>query len=143
MKGHYVSRYRSLIITFLTLGGLVLAPRVGDCRTSDFMVYSVYHELSLGNPQEVPQKDYFINMGSQQGLHIGSILEVMRKVSTYDLIHESLYRDVVFPIGFVKVIHVESNASIARLEKLLPVDIAPISNPRSIIVGDLVRIKVE
>jgi hypothetical protein len=102
-------------------------------------VYSIYKELDMGNPGEMPKKDFFINMGSSNGLHAGSSVEVYRKTSTYDTLSEKLYRDIVFPIARLKVIHVESNAAVARIEKFLPTDKTPILNPPGIMVGDLIR----
>ena len=106
----------------------------------DFVVYSVYRPLDLGIPGETPQKDYFVNMGAAHGLHAGMTLDVLRKVSSYDLITEKLYRDLTFPIARIKIIHVEPNAAIARLEKMLPADRTPAISPRAVMVGDIVRV---
>jgi hypothetical protein len=108
---------------------------------ADFVVYSVFRGISLGTPGEEPsQKDFYVNMGSLQGVKIGSVLEVSRRVSSYDLINEQFYRDVVFPIARIKVIHVEPSAAIARLEKMLPAEKTPVISPKAVMVGDLVRV---
>jgi hypothetical protein len=104
------------------------------------IVYSVFKGIDLGNPNEKVQKDYFINLGTNQGIHVGTILEVARKSPSYDLTTEKLYKDLIFPFAQVKVIHAEKDASIARLSKLYPEDKTPVLTPRSVIVGDLVRI---
>ncbi|OFZ85127.1 MAG: hypothetical protein A2603_07280 [Bdellovibrionales bacterium RIFOXYD1_FULL_55_31] len=109
-------------------------------RSADFVVYSIYRGLDLGNPGEIPQKDYYINMGSTQGIRDGMILNVHRRISTYDLLSEKLYRDVTFPIARLKVIHTEGTAAIARLDKMLPVEKAPSVNPFAVVVGDIVRV---
>ena len=109
-------------------------------QSADFVVYSIYRGLDLGNPGEIPQKDYYINMGSTQGIRDGMILNVHRRISTYDLLSEKLYRDVTFPIARLKVIHTEGTAAIARLDKMLPVEKAPSVNPFAVVVGDIVRV---
>lgn len=110
----------------------------------DYVVYSVYQAINMSNdPKDAPPKDYYINMGKQQGVHQGSILEVRRRVSTYDLVSEQLYRDLTVPVALVKVIHVEAVAAIARLQKLLPLQSTPMVAPRAILVGDLVRFSEE
>jgi hypothetical protein len=106
---------------------------------SDFSVYSIYQGLNFGNPGEVTLKDYYINMGSTQGLVKGSRLEVYRHTPTFDLVSQQVYREVTFPIGVIKVIHVEPNLAIARLEGFLPVDQRASISPKAIMVGDLVR----
>ncbi len=78
-------------------------------------------------------------MGTAQGLRVGSVLEVQRKTPTYDLSNQKLYKDVSFPIARLKVIHAESNASIARLEKMLPADKTPVISPNAVMVGDFVN----
>ncbi len=107
---------------------------------SDFVVYSIYQSVDLGDPKIPAQKDFFVNMGTRQGLREGATLEVSRRVSTYDVMAEKLYQDVTFPIARLRVIHVEASAAIARLEKMLPLDRTPALNPRAVIVGDLVKI---
>jgi hypothetical protein len=104
------------------------------------IVYSVFKGIDLGNPNEMIQKDYFVNLGTNQGIRVGTVLEVARKSPSYDLTTEKLYKDLIFPFARIKVIHAEKDASIARLEKLYSQDVTPVLVPRSVIVGDLVRV---
>jgi hypothetical protein len=104
------------------------------------IVYSVFKGIDLGNPNDIVQKDYFINLGTNQGIRIGTILEVARKSPSYDLTTEKLYKDLIFPFAQIRVIHAEKDAAIARLEKLYPSDKTPVLEPRSVIVGDMVKI---
>ena len=106
---------------------------------SEPVVYGVYRGMSLGNPGELALKDYYISMGSAQGVERGSILRVLRRLSTYDSMNAQLYQDVLFPIAEIKVIHSEKNASIARLQKMLPIEETPAISPYSIMVGDAVQ----
>jgi hypothetical protein len=125
-----------VLIAATTLAGLIAIPQAALAQ--DFVVYGVFRELDLGNPGEVAQKDYYINMGSTQGLRTGSIIQVSRRMATYDLLAEKLYKDVLFPIADLKVIHVEGNAAIARLDKMLAQDKTPAMFPRAVMVGDIV-----
>lgn len=104
------------------------------------IVYSVYKGIDLGDPNEILQKDYFVNLGVDQGIRVGTILEVARKAPSYDLTTEKLYKDLVFPFAQLRVIHAEKDAAIARLEKIYPPDKTPVVTPRSVIVGDLIRV---
>lgn len=110
-----------------------------DAATDDFIVYGVYRPIDLGVAGEEPQKDYYVNMGSSQGLAKGATLEVYRRSATYDLGAQKLYQDVTFPIATLKIIHVEGNAAIARLDKMNPTDKTPAISPRAVMVGDIVR----
>jgi hypothetical protein len=127
----------SAVLTGLLVSALwILVPQAS---ASDAVVYSVYRGVDLGNPGEAPSKDYYVNLGTQQGVENGSILEVSRKLATYDLMSEKLYKEVVFPIATLKVIHAESGVAIARLDKMITQDQVPSFSPRAVMVGDLVR----
>lgn len=104
------------------------------------IIYSVFKGIDLGNPNEALQKDYFINLGTNQGVRIGTVLEVARKSPSYDLTTEKLYKDLIFPFAQIRVIHAEKDAAIARLDKLYPSEKTPVVTPRAVIVGDMVRI---
>jgi hypothetical protein len=129
---------QSIPALFLGLGALAALP-TATAIAADYVVYSVFKPIDLGNPGEAPQKDYYVNMGSAQGVRPGSQLEVLRRISTYDLLNQKLYKDVTFPIARLKVIHVENNAAICRLDKLLPVDKTPEPGVRAVMVGDIVQ----
>ncbi|OFZ82922.1 MAG: hypothetical protein A2583_16745 [Bdellovibrionales bacterium RIFOXYD1_FULL_53_11] len=120
----------------LALGSIVYS---AESRGADFMVYSVYRGVDLGITGEQPQKDYFVSIGSDNGVRVGAQLEVIRKVPSYDVTNQKLFRDLAFPIAKLKVIHVENNAAIARLDKMHPADSTPVISPRAVMVGDLVR----
>lgn len=122
-----------------TLTTTLFSPAL-TARAADFVIYSIYQGVDLGDPQNAPKKDYFMNMGSTQGLRSGMLVEVSRRTPTYDSIAEKLYQEVTFPIARLKIIHVEPRAAIARLERILPADNTPAISPRAVMVGDLVRV---
>jgi len=121
----------------LVIGSLSGEPRA---NAEDFIVYSVFKPVDLGIANEAPAKDYYVNMGSAQGLRPGSTLDVLRKVASYDLSTQKLYKDVVFPFAKLKVIHVENDAAIARLDKFLPAESTPVLAPKAVMVGDIVKL---
>jgi hypothetical protein len=130
------------MIVWMAIAATAVVAIPAAANSADFVVYSVYRGLDLGNPGEAPPpKDFYVNAGSTQGVHVGSVLEVLRKVPTYDLQTEKLYKDITFPIARIKVIHAENNASVARLEKMLPPDKSPATTPYAVMVGDLVRME--
>lgn len=129
---------KTLIATLkYSILALLAAPTL--LLASDAIVYSVYKGIDLGAPNEEIQKDFFVNLGTNQGIKSGTILEVSRKMPSYDLTTEKLYKDLVFPFAKIRVIHAEKDACIARLEKLYPSDKTPIINPKGVIVGDTVH----
>lgn len=125
--------------TILCLTIAAAALEAPHSLAADYVVYSVFKPIDLGGVGDAPQKDFYVNMGSSQGLREGANLEVLRRISTYDLLNEKLYQDVTFPIARLKVIHVENNAAICRLDKILKADKTPETSIRAVMVGDLVR----
>lgn len=119
------------------IAGLLLAPL--PARAADFIVYSIYKQLDMGNPGETPLKDYYVNMGTTNGLHAGQSVDIVRKVSTYDAVSEKLYREIAFKVATLKIIHAEANVAVGRLEKLFPLEKVPLSTVQGIMIGDLVR----
>src|SRR5579885_154304 len=125
----------AVFLAAVTWTGLLLPRPTG---AADYVVYSVYRALDMGYEGEKTEKDFYVNMGTAQGVHPGTVLKAYRRMSTYDLMSEKLYRDVSFPIAKLKVIHAEQNAAIARLDQMLPD--TPAYSPKAVMVGDLVEI---
>jgi hypothetical protein len=132
--------YLRLALTAAAALGAFLVAAPSALSEDTAIVYSVFKGIDLGDPNEVLQKDYFVNLGTNQGIQIGTVLEVARKSPSYDLTTEKLYKDLIFPFAKLRVIHAEKDAAIARLEKLYPPEKTPVVVPRSVIVGDLVRV---
>lgn len=132
-----MSRYRTqkmiaaLMIAFASATSLT-------ANAADFVVYSVFRPLDMGDGV-TPQKDYYVNMGSVNGLREGAVVDVYRKMPTFDLLTEKLYRDITFKIATLKVIHVEKDSAVARLDKMVAQDRSPQSGQSFVMVGDLIR----
>lgn len=124
-----------VLLAFLALSSFAPLAMSQD----EFMVYSMYRPVDLGDSSEPPAKDYFLNLGTRNGLKNGHLVKVFRRAATYDLTSQKLFKDVQFPIARLRVIHAESHAAIARLESFLPLDKTPGISPRAIMVGDVVR----
>ncbi len=104
---------------------------------AEAVIYGVFSELDMGDGIK-PRTDYFINIGTQNGVKKGTTLKVYRTASTYDLQSRKLHQDITFPIALVKVIHAEGDTSVARIQKLLPKEETPIITPKGIMIGDIV-----
>lgn len=121
------------------LATLALTALPWGSAAEDSVVYGVYRSVDLGEPGEVTPKDYYVNLGTNHGIRPGTVLEVLRKTATYDLVSQKLFKEMVFPIATLRVIHVENNAAVARIDKLSPVDKTPALATRAVMVGDFVR----
>jgi hypothetical protein len=106
----------------------------------DPYIYGTYGALSMGNPGETNQRDFYLTLGANQGVKVGAKVEVLRKIPTHNLLSKSLQKDMIFPIAMLRVIHVEQTAAIARVEKVYPEDATPAITPRAVMVGDVIRL---
>ena len=62
----------------LTLSILVLSPY---SNSRDHLIYTVAEDIPMGYENEVIKKNYYINMGVEQGIKQGTVLDVFRVIS--------------------------------------------------------------
>ena len=105
----------------------------------EYSVYQVFRPIDLGETDHTPPKDIFINMGSNQGIKKGSVLDVYRKISSFDNLTERLVGDHMIPVGKIKVIHSDEKTAIARVDRFVSVEQEPALLPQAIMIGDVVR----
>lgn len=101
----------------------------------DVTVFDVRRPLAMTN-DEVPAKDYYINAGSNDGLKVGVVLTIYRRQTLYDVYQAKSPGDLVVAVGELRVIHVQGDISVARLENLRKHDDAPNVDFDAIMVGD-------
>jgi hypothetical protein len=131
------------LFTGFCIGFLIMIPSwitLADELSQEPIIYSVYQPLSMGDPGELVMKDYFVNVGTKNGVKQGSRLDVFRRKPSYDLQARKLEKDITFPIASLRVIHAENSVAVARLEKMAPEAITPSIVPRAVMVGDLVKL---
>ncbi len=107
---------------------------------AEYSVYEVFRAIDLGESDRQPPKEIFINMGALQGLKKGSVLDVYRKISSFDNLTEKLAGEHVIPVGRIKVIHTDEKTAIARVDRYVSLEQEPALLPQSIMIGDLVRL---
>jgi len=108
-------------------------------RADEYTVYQVFRAVDLGETDRQPPKDIYVNIGSNQGVKKGAVLDVYRKISSFDNLTQRLAGDHMIPVGRIKVIHSDEKTSIARLDKFVSFDQEPALIPQAIMIGDVVR----
>ena len=106
---------------------------------ADYSIYQVFRQVDLGTSPVVPPLQIFVNMGAEQGVKKGTILDVYRKLSSFDLLTQKHVGDHMLPIGRIKVIHTDDTTSIARIEKFVSAEQEIVLLPQAVMVGDVVR----
>jgi hypothetical protein len=134
-QGSYMKKMGLQLSFFLFLLPLTLFAK-------DYVIYSVAHDLPLSNEEKPKAKNYYINMGSVQGLKKGALRDVYRSVMKTDPYETKKKFNYRMKIGELKVIHSESEAAVAVLNKLEEEEDAPIIDVEALMIGDAVEIKV-
>lgn len=107
-----------------------------------YVIFSLSQDLAMGYENEVARKNYYINMGSGQGVKKDSVLDVFRIISVqnpYDNKKRVNYR---VKIGKLKVLHSSEEASIAIVDAYEREN-TPIFELPQFMVGDQVAINVD
>jgi|TARA_Y100000590_G_C15007265_1_gene746188 hypothetical protein len=97
----------------------------------------------MGYENEVIRRNYYINMGSNQGLSEGAVLDVYRTISKanpYDNQKRVNYR---IPIGQLEVIHTEDESAVALVKKVNKNIKDPVFDINNFMIGDHVAVSVK
>ncbi len=106
----------------------------------DYIIYSVTHNVLMGEPNEQSIKNYFVNIGKQQGLKKGSVLNVYRSLTMSDPYETKNRYNYKIKIGEIKILHAEDGSSIALVDKISDEKLA--FEVRNFMIGDKVEVKL-
>lgn len=101
----------------------------------EIAVFDVRRPLSFENGQDLP-KDFYINAGIEVGLKVGMTVAVNRRQTLYDPFQNKSPGDLIIPVGRLRIIHVQDNIAVARLEEISGRQNLPTLEFDAIMVGD-------
>ena len=116
---------------------------LGLCSTGQF-IFNIAHEIPLEDGI-VPVKNFYINMGRNQGIEEGVILNVYRVISRVDPYKTKKHHNFKVKVGEIKVLHSEDESAIA-IHHLIAHDSLPRQfyfEVDGMMMGDHVSVKVE
>lgn len=109
----------------------------------DYVIYSITQDFPMGNQGEVLRKNFYIDMGKNQGISKGSVLDVYRVVSVLDPYESKKRYNHKVKVGELKVLHSEDTSSIGTLNKLAKEDETPVLDVSNLMIGDVVGVHVK
>ena len=127
------------IITF-TLLVLSISLPVKIARAKEYIIYSIAHEIPMGIDDEKLKTNFYINIGENQGIAKGAIVDVFRTVSRLDPFHSNHRYNYRVNIGQMKVIHVGNESSISSLVAYNKGDDTPLVEIKKFMIGDRVEV---
>lgn len=107
-----------------------------------YVIFSMAQDLPMGTENEVIRKNYYVNMGSGQGLKKDSVLNVFRIISVQNPYNSKKRVNYKVKIGELKVLHASEEACIASVKEYVTED-APILDLPQFMIGDHVAINVD
>lgn len=108
----------------------------------DFIIYSIVQEVPMYKAHQ-PKKNFYVNVGNQQGIFSGNKLEVFRVESRNDPYETKTRYNYKIKVGELEVIHSEKDSAIAVLSKIEDGEKQPLKEVNNIMIGDLVDVKVK
>ena len=106
----------------------------------EYIIFSIVQDIPMGTEGEVVKKNYYVNIGGQQGVKEGSILDVYRTISRVDPYSSKQRYNYKIKIGQLKVLHSEDTAAIGILKQIKSGEDAPLYEIDNFMIGDLVSV---
>lgn len=127
-------KFLILLITFF------ISTRVS---ARSYVIFSMAQDLPMGMENEIIRKNYYVNIGSGQGVKKDSILDVFRIVSVQNPYDNKKRVNYKVKIGELKVLHSSDEAAIAMVNSYEKEESSPIFELNQFMIGDHVSINVD
>jgi len=134
-----MKKYFELPVLFM----VTLAFTASMAIAKDYVIYSISQDIPMGYEKEILRKNFYIDMGKNQGVAKGSVLDVYRVVSVLDPYESKKRFNHKIKIGEVKVLHAEESSSIGVLNKLENIDETPVFEIGKLMIGDVVTAHIK
>lgn len=109
-------------------------------QAKNYMIYSLAQDIPMGDGS-AQKKNYYVNIGLQQGVKVGTELTVYRMLNRTN--PYSTDKNVTFKVevGELKIVHAEDENSIAEISKVKS-DSKIFMEIPSLNIGDHVGVKI-
>lgn len=128
-------------ITFLLILSLFLMTSMTIAK--DFIIFNVSQDIPMGEKDETIKKNYFMNIGSNQGVKKGTLIDVYRRVSKLDPYENKKRYNFKVKVGEIKILHTEQNASIGMIKEFFSDTNYPVVDVYDFMIGDVVKVHVD
>ena len=122
------------VISILCL--LLITPALAN----NYVIYSVSQNIPMGYENEIIKKNYFVNMGLNQGVKTGTILAVFRRIVKQDPYETKTRYSHKVKLGEVEVLHAENNTAITTVRNIESGSKMPMVEIEAPMIGDSVEV---
>lgn len=107
------------------------------------VIYSIDQDIPMGEENEILKKNFYINIGANQGVKKGTMLDVYRTLSRINPYDNGARINYKFKVGEIKVIHAEDEAAIAEFAKFSPPSKQTYVEIDHFMIGDFVSVHLQ
>ncbi len=108
----------------------------------DHVIYSISQEIPMGYENEILKKNFYLNIGQNQGVKPGTTLDVFRVISNVNPYNDKRRVNHKVKIGQLSVLHSDDEAAIGSLKSLNNGKTAPLFEVNGFMIGDHVTVSV-
>lgn len=114
---------------------------IADAR--DYVIFSIAQEFPMSPEHTSLIKNYYVNIGSNQGVGKDTELDVFRIISRVDPYGTTKRYNYKVKIGTLKVLHAEESSAVAIMSKAHKQTENLYLEVPSAMIGDHIAVKVE
>ncbi|MBT3234916.1 MAG: hypothetical protein HN353_03100 [Bdellovibrionales bacterium] len=129
------------IIAIFATVALMLTPTSNFAR--DYIIFSITQSVPMGEPNEIIKKNFYTNLGQEQGVDKGTILDVFRTISRSDPYQSKKRYNYRIKIGELSVLHAEQSSSIGKISKVNTEAKYPLFEIEAFTIGDHVTVHIK
>lgn len=108
----------------------------------DYLIYSISEEIPMGYENEKIKKNYYLNLGENQGIKPGTTVDVFRTISKLNPYNNQKRINYKVKVGELSIIHSDSEASIAIVKKFSKDFGKTVFEINNFMIGDAVSVNV-
>ncbi len=142
VTAHFELMRKGLIMKVPALVALLALFGAKKAIARDFQVYNISLEVPMADNAK-SKKNFYINMGTNQGLEEGTIVDVFRIVSRIDPYDTKTRFNHKVKIGEIKILHSGEDTAIGALHELSAGKDDLYFEVDGIMIGDRVGVKIE
>jgi hypothetical protein len=131
----FFSRFIVMLLVAIAASGIKI--NSAYAVTVDFTVFDARKTLPLSDDEPV-YRDYYVNMGVEAGVKIGSVLSVYRKIPLVDVYTNKAPGDLIVEVARIQVIHTQHSLSVGRVVSGSNYKSIPVVQYEKVMLGDRV-----
>lgn len=108
----------------------------------DHVIYSISQDIPMGYDNEKIKKNFYLNMGQNQGVKEGTIIDVFRIISNINPYNDRKRINHKVKIGEIFILHADDEAAIGKLKSIHSDNNYPLFEVNGFMIGDHVTVSV-